>query len=111
MQITRTILKSAGIKNKFTEKEIILLSEIGLDQIPAATNFVQYFSQRYNISESGIWYTLKKLKRKRVVDFTEKGEAYKPLSLTDNGITILRQKGALSKTKLMNNPITSVGGL
>ncbi len=109
MQITRTILKSAGIEKELTEKEILLLSEIGLDQIPAATNFVQFFSEMYNVSESGIWYTLKKLKRKRVVDFTEKGEAYRPLSLTDRGISILRQNKAVQKVRSFEGPIAVAG--
>ena len=112
MQLPKTIVRSAGKLNKtLNDKELALLSEIGLDQIPAATNFVEFFSQSYGASPSGVWYTLKKLKKERVVDFTEKGEAYKPLSLTENGISILRQNSAIQKTKILNRPITAVGGL
>ncbi|MEM0200879.1 MAG: hypothetical protein QXD23_00545 [Candidatus Micrarchaeaceae archaeon] len=110
MQITRTIFKSAGIEKKFTQKEILLLSEIGLDQIPAATSFVQYFSEMYNMSQSGIWYTLKKLKKRRVVDFTERGEVYKPLSLTEEGIHIIRkQKLEINNSFNMDVPMITRG--
>ena len=112
MQLSKTIVRSAGKLNKrLNNKELALLSEIGLDQIPAATNFVEFFSESYGASPSGVWYTLKKLKKERVVDFTEKGEAYKPLSLTENGISILRQNSAVQKTRLINRPIAAVGGL
>jgi len=77
---------------RFNEKELLILSELGLDQVPSATSFVEFVSGKYSLSASGVWYTLKKLKRKRVVDFTEKGEGYKPLSLTSMGVSIFRKQ-------------------
>ncbi|MGC8479510.1 MAG: hypothetical protein ACP5M9_02470 [Candidatus Micrarchaeia archaeon] len=109
MQITSVIFKSAEDVKRLKEKEVLLLSEIGLDQIPAATNFVEFFAQSYSMSQSGVWYTLKKLKKERVVDFTEKGEAYRPLALTDNGLKILRSIMLDEKRKIMSRP-SVVGG-
>ncbi len=110
MQVAKLIVRSAGKTNKrLNSKELALLYEIGLDQIPAATNFVEFFADSYGLSQSGIWYILKKLKKERVVDFTEKGEAYKPLSLTAEGRTILRNYRSSTQS---NNYISSlVGGL
>jgi hypothetical protein len=76
---------------KVSEKEAVLLSEIGLGQIPTATEFVEYIAEAYGASQSGIWYTLKKLKGKRLLDFTEKGESSRPLTLTEDGINVLRR--------------------
>lgn len=97
MQVAKTIVReaSAGVKLvPISEKELIILSEIGLDDIPTATSFVEYMAEKYGLSASGVWYTLKKLKEKRVVDFTEKGrgEENKPLSLTAYGRDIIRRK-------------------
>lgn len=77
-------------KIRFSEKEVILMAEIGLNEIPTATDFVEYASEQYGMSQSGIWYTLKKLKKEGMLDFTEKGEAYKPLALTEGGMKVLR---------------------
>jgi DNA-binding MarR family transcriptional regulator len=97
MQAAKTIVRDASASQRLvqvSEKELILLSEIGLDDIPTATSFVEYIADKYAISASGVWYTLKKLKEKRVVDFTERvrGEEYKPLSLTAYGRGIIRRK-------------------
>ena len=77
---------------KVSEKEIALLYEIGLNLIPTATDFVDYVSNKYQISQSGVWYTLKKLKREGILDFTEKGEEQRPLGLTEMGMHIVRNK-------------------
>ncbi len=104
--MAKTIVRSAGKLNKrLNPKELALLSEIGLDHIPAATNFVEFFSESYGVSASGIWYTLKKLKKERVVDFTEKGEAYKPLSLTEEGILLLREYRSTRVIYKQENPL------
>ncbi len=78
------------LKKTVSRKELLLMYEIGLDQIPTATDFVCYASDRFGMSQSGIWYTLKKLKRSGVVDFMEKGEKERPLTLTEEGVGILR---------------------
>ncbi|MCL5008361.1 MAG: hypothetical protein M1156_00520 [Candidatus Marsarchaeota archaeon] len=95
MQVAKMVVRSAQdaqSQQSFNEKELLILTELGLDQVPSATSFVQFVAEKYSLSVSGIWYTLKKLKRKRVVDFMEKGEGYKPLSLTGAGIVIFRKQ-------------------
>jgi|GEM_PF-1292827 hypothetical protein len=95
MQVAKTIVREASAMQKpvqISEKELILLSEIGLEAIPTATSFVEYIAEKYSLSASGVWYTLKKLKEKRVVDFTERGEEDKPLSLTEFGRGTVRRK-------------------
>ncbi|MCL4364716.1 MAG: hypothetical protein M1569_03710 [Candidatus Marsarchaeota archaeon] len=77
---------------RVTDKELMLMYEIGLNLIPTATDFVDFISMKYEVSQSGIWYTLKKLKKEGIVDFTEKGEEPKPLSLTDTGMKVIRSK-------------------
>lgn len=71
----------------------MIISEIGLEDVPTATSFVEYMSQRHGISQSGIWYTLKRLKEKGILDFAERGrgEAGKPLSLTKEGTETARR--------------------
>ena len=80
---------------KLNKKEELMLAEIGLECIPTATEFVCYVSEKYEISQSGIWYTLKKLKSRGLVDFTEKGQQNRPLSLTKGGLSLLRSNVAL----------------
>lgn len=77
---------------RVTDKELMLLYEIGLNVIPTATDFVDYVSSKYQVSQSGVWYTLKKLKKERIVDFTEKGEEPKPLGLTEFGMKVIRSR-------------------
>ncbi len=95
MQVAKLVVRSAQdgeSRQRFNDKELLILSELGLDQVPSATSFVEFVSEKYSLSASGVWYTLKKLKRKRVVDFMEKGEGYKPLSLTGLGIVVFRKQ-------------------
>ena len=91
MQELTTITKKNG-ELRITDKELSILYEIGLNTIPAATYLVDYISDKYNISASGVWYTLKKLKKEKIVDFTEKGEEQRPLTLTQYGMQILRKR-------------------
>jgi Mn-dependent DtxR family transcriptional regulator len=90
MQAAKTI--STVSFERISEKELTILSEIGFDQIPTATSLVAYVAEKYEVSASGIWYTLKKLKKMGMLDFMEKGESYKPLMLTENGKSILRNR-------------------
>src|SRR5271154_5050162 len=87
MPIQTTSIENVD-KLRVTEKELMLMYEIGLNLIPTATDFVDYVSSKYEVSQSGIWYTLKKLKKESIVDFTEKGEEPKPLGLTDFGMKV-----------------------
>jgi Mn-dependent DtxR family transcriptional regulator len=77
---------------RVTEKELTMMYEIGLNVIPTATDFVDYIASKYQVSQSGVWYTLKKLKKEGIVDFTEKGEDAKPLGLTEFGMRVIRSK-------------------
>ncbi len=94
MQVAKLVVRGVKVQSepRFNSKELLILSELGLDQVPSATSFVEFISGRYGMSASGVWYTLKKLKRKRVVDFMEKGEGYKPLSLTELGMGVFRRQ-------------------
>ena len=95
MQVAKIVVRSAQEdqrQQRFNDKELLILSELGLDQVPSATSFVEFVAPKYGLSMSGVWYTLKKLKRKRVVDFTEKGEGNKPLALTDIGLGVFRRQ-------------------
>lgn len=89
MQVERLKYNST-LEVSFSDKEVLLLAEIGLDEIATATSFVEYVCDKYGISKSGAWYCLKKLKKEGVVEFTEKGEAYKPLSMTKQGVEVFR---------------------
>ncbi|MDE1855700.1 MAG: hypothetical protein KGH49_00465 [Candidatus Micrarchaeota archaeon] len=73
-------------------KEQIIIAEIGFEEIATATSFVEYVYEKYGFSRSCIWYNLKKLKHRGVLDFAEKSESevYKPLYLTDVGVGTLR---------------------
>ena len=77
---------------RVTDKELKLLYEIGLNLIPTATDFVCIIANKYQVSSSGVWYTLKKLKKSCLVDFTEKGEEAKPLGLTELGMKVIRSR-------------------
>ena len=55
--------------SKFTEREQLVLLEIGSDVIDTASSFVNYISEAYGFSKSSVWYVLKKLKDKDVIDF------------------------------------------
>lgn len=82
------------IDEKISERKLIVLSEIGLNLIPTATEFVEYMAQKYGASPSGFWYTLKRLKKEGKVDFTERGEEQRPLALTEMGMHVIRSKPA-----------------
>jgi hypothetical protein len=77
---------------RVTDKELTLLYEIGFNIIPTATDFVEHISSKYGVSQSGVWYTLKKLKKESMIDFTEKGEEQKPLGLTEFGMKVIRSR-------------------
>lgn len=97
MQVAKTLVRHVLGRpslESVSAKEFMLISEIGLEDIPTATSFVDYIAEKYAISPSGVWYTLKRLKEKRVVDFTERGrgEGYRPLSLTPAGREMVRRR-------------------
>jgi hypothetical protein len=73
-----------------SRKKAVIVREIGYDQIETATPFVNYIWEKYRFSKSCIWYNLKKLKKAGLLDFSEKGDGGRPLSLTKNGRDALR---------------------
>ncbi len=93
MPVQNTTIENVEVGQlRVTDKELMLMYEIGLNLIPTATDFVDFISMKYEVSQSGIWYTLKKLKKEGIVDFTEKGEEPKPLSLTEMGMKVIRSR-------------------
>ncbi len=104
MQMGR--LKYTTLEVCFSDKEVLLLAEIGLDEIATATSFVEYVCGKYGISKSGAWYCLKKLKKEGVVEFTEKGEACKPLSMTKQGLEVFR--GHVNRAKPMGQQLPMI---
>jgi len=76
---------------RISDKAATLIMEIGFGEMATATSFIDYISMKYGVSKSGAWYCLKKLKRAGIVEFTEKGEPYVPLSLTAKGVGLFRQ--------------------
>ena len=91
MQVGRTkYATTLEVSSSLSDKEVRMLSEIGLDEISTATSFVEYVCDKYSMSRSGAWYCLKKLKKEGVVEFTEKGEAFKPLRMTEKGLGVFR---------------------
>ena len=93
---------------RLSGKEAQLLAEIGIDWGSTATSFVEYMCDRYEISRSGAWYCLKKLKKEGVVEFTEKGEEYTPLRMTDRGLEAFRAYMSEVRREERNNPLSSV---
>ncbi|MHB1830247.1 MAG: hypothetical protein ACYCO0_02545 [Candidatus Micrarchaeaceae archaeon] len=92
MQLQNDTIRNENSSLKVTDKELAILYEIGLNLIPTATEFVEKMAVEYEVSQSGVWYTLKKLKTEGLVDFAEKGEAHKPLSLTAIGTHAIRTR-------------------
>ncbi len=75
---------------RLSEKELLIIMEIGYEQIGSASSFVDYIYESYGLSKSTVWYNLKKLKKKNLVSFAEKGEEQKPLELSKLGIYVMR---------------------
>ncbi len=92
MQLQNDTIRNPSLSLKVTDKELAILYEIGLNLIPTATEFVEKVATEYKVSQSGVWYTLKKLKTEGLVDFAEKGEIHRPLSLTANGTHAIRSR-------------------
>jgi DNA-binding MarR family transcriptional regulator len=88
----QTTIGNRDLGLKVTDKELTILYEIGLDLIPTATELVESVAEKYNASQSGVWYTLKKLKAEGLVNFAEKGEAHRPLTLTELGTKAIRSR-------------------
>ncbi len=73
-----------------SDKRMLIISEIGYDQIATATSFVEYIYEKYGVSRSTIWYNMNEMKKNGVLDFADKDNKNKPLALTRDGVTLLR---------------------
>ena len=84
---------------RLIRREQLILVEVGMDSIDSASSFVDYMCESYGFSKSSVWYNLKSLKRKGVLDFASKDEPGKPLSLTSAGMgqfmTLKEERNAL----------------
>ena len=76
-------------KLAFSERERLIILEIGRDRIDSASSFVDYIASEYSISRSSVWYSLNSLKDKGVVHFADRFSMGEPLVLTNTGLTIL----------------------
>ncbi len=68
-----------------SRREQLIMLEIGVDSISSASSFVEYMEESYSISKSSLWYTLKRLKERNLIDFATKDEPGKSLVLTQQG--------------------------
>ena len=73
-------------KIRLIRREQLILAEVGMDRIDSASSFVDYLCESYGFSKSSVWYNLKSLKKKGVLDFATKDEQGKPLALTEEGL-------------------------
>ena len=67
---------------KLTQRELLVLAEIGDDAIDSASSFVSYMNESYGFSKSSVWYNLNKLRELGLLEFEPGSE----LRLTANGI-------------------------
>ncbi len=74
----------------FNKCEQLIILEIGCDLIPSASSFTEYVSNIYGFSKSTVWYNLKNLKNKKVLDFATKINPTQILALTKKGIRCLK---------------------
>jgi DNA-binding MarR family transcriptional regulator len=96
-----------GDSIKLGGKEQIIIMEIGYEHIDSASAFVDYIYEEYGFSKSTVWYNLKKLKKKGVVSFAEKGESQKPLELTKEGIVLMRGLALRSAKRIYEVAVSS----
>ncbi len=68
-----------------SEREQLVVLEIGRDSIDSASSFVAYISEMYGFSKSSVWYNLNRLKEKGLADFASRDDPGKPLALTRSG--------------------------
>ena len=87
-----------------SEREHLIIREIGFDRIDSASSFVDYVSEIYGIAKSTAWYSLKKLKSVGIVYFAGKGEGVEPgLFLTIKGKNALRNPATHAKDAKQKN--------
>jgi DNA-binding PadR family transcriptional regulator len=84
-----------------TQREQLIMIEIGSDSIGSASSFVEYMSDSYSISRSSVWYILKRLKDKRLLYFATREDPGRSLELTKEGMERLRLVER-SKSEILN---------
>jgi DNA-binding PadR family transcriptional regulator len=86
MVITRVIERQ-----RLSDREKLIILEIGRDRIDTANAFVDYVNEAYAFSKSSVWHTLNRLKEKGLLDFATREEKGKELQLTKRGLGELQQ--------------------
>lgn len=74
---------------QLSDRERLLMREVGSDRIDSASIFVEYISSEYSISKSSVWYSLNSLKDKGIVQFADRYSMGEPLVLTGTGLELL----------------------
>lgn len=98
VQMEATTRLDSGVM--LTRREQLVMIEIGIDSISSASSFVEYMEESYRISRSSVWYTLKRLKERNLIDFASRDELGKSLGLTRQGRECL-QVVERSKTEIL----------
>ncbi len=92
-------------KTKLSQREELIVLEIGKDKIDTATAFVDYIGGEYGVSKSSVWYHLNKLKEAGLLTFATKEEkGLKALSLTREGRLLLREMELGMRMAASQNP-------
>ncbi len=87
-----------------SDRDRLIISEIGLDRIDSASCFVDYISDIYGIAKSTAWYSLKRLKASDLLYFPGKKEESEPgLFLTGKGKVLLQKITGKSQKALYLN--------
>ncbi|MEM4064377.1 MAG: hypothetical protein QXR16_02835 [Candidatus Micrarchaeaceae archaeon] len=101
----------ADYAKRISERERLIIAEIGRDRIDTASSFVDYMNDFYGIPKSSVWYLLNSMKKRGLVDFASKDELGKGLYLTESGLAYLREATVAYKARIMlAMPIANVRG-
>lgn len=87
---------------KISRREQLIMVEIDRDRIDTASSFVEYMEDTYGFSRSSTWYCLNRLKEEALVEFANRDEMGKPLSLTKQGLAELSRL-QVSKNELVTH--------
>ncbi|MEM0124431.1 MAG: hypothetical protein QXF41_02730 [Candidatus Micrarchaeaceae archaeon] len=101
-QINKTY--RAWYAKRISERERLVLAEIGRDRIDTASSFVDYMNDFYGIPKSSLWYLLNVMKRRGMLDFASKGESGKGLYLTSKGLAYLGGSAPYKAKMLLDMP-------
>jgi DNA-binding PadR family transcriptional regulator len=85
------VTRVVSIALDLSRREQLLLLEIGRDGADSASGFVGYMSDVYRFSKSSLWYNLKRMKDKGILDFASREQPGKALALTRHGLRMLER--------------------